>query len=168
VWKTRICGVLMLASGAVVAQQPGAGPGKAASDLEPAVNTSAPAPARAPGPASGVTDTVAAKAPGSPPAARAATKPAVAAARPAVKPAGRSMDRLQLESTQITGNRELPKVMYVVPWRRADLGDLMVRPANSLLDEALTPVDRDVFRRQSQYYEALQPDQTDRAPAALK
>lgn len=68
------------------------------------------------------------------------------------------MDRLDLDATQITGNRELPKVLYIVPWKQADLGDLVGRPANSLLDEVLEPVDRDVFRRQNRYYDALQPD----------
>jgi hypothetical protein len=29
---------------------------------------------------------------------------------------------------------------------------------NSLLDEVLEPVDRDVFRRQNRYFEALQPN----------
>ena len=45
--------------------------------------------------------------------------------------------------------------MYVVPWRKADPGEFAGRPPNSLLDEALTPVDRDVFRRQNRYYSAL-------------
>jgi hypothetical protein len=68
----------------------------------------------------------------------------------------RPEDRIQLDTTQISGNRELPKVMYVVPWRRADLGDVGARPQKSLLDEALTPVDRDVFRRENRYYAALE------------
>jgi hypothetical protein len=72
----------------------------------------------------------------------------------------RAKDRLDLDETRITGNRELPRVMYVVPWKRADLGDLTGRPANSLLDEVLSPVDRDVFRRQNRYYDALKPDTT--------
>jgi hypothetical protein len=46
----------------------------------------------------------------------------------------------------------------VVPWKRPDLGDLAGRPANSLLDEVLAPVDRDVFKRQNRYYDALKPD----------
>lgn len=75
------------------------------------------------------------------------------------------MDRLELDATQITGNRELPKVLYIVPWKRPDLGDLMGRPANSLLDEVLEPVDRDVFKRQNRYYQALQPDTRREAPA---
>ncbi len=66
-----------------------------------------------------------------------------------------TVDRLELETTSITGNRELPKVMYIVPWKKADLGDLSGKPARSLIDEVLAPVDRDVFRREVDYYEAL-------------
>jgi len=69
-------------------------------------------------------------------------------------------DRIELDTTDITGNRELPKVLYIVPWKRSDLGDLVGRPANSLLDEVLAPVDRDVFKRENRYYDALKPDAT--------
>jgi hypothetical protein len=82
--------------------------------------------------------------------------PATTAAQPAAARA--AQDRIELDATQITGNRELPRVLYVVPWKRADLGDLSGRPANSLLDEVLSPVDRDVFRRQNRYYRELKPD----------
>jgi len=119
-------------------------------DLEPKVDTSAnPPPAAADG------------------AAKAANESATPEASPTVQAApsqprrtegGRVMDRIDLEATQITGNRELPKVLYIVPWKRADLGDLIGKPANSLLDEVLEPVDRDVFRRQNRYYDALKPD----------
>ena len=68
---------------------------------------------------------------------------------------GKAMDRLELERTQITGNRELPKVMVIVPWKRSDIGDLVGRPVNSLVDEVLQPVDREVFRREINYYGAL-------------
>jgi hypothetical protein len=81
---------------------------------------------------------------------------------------GKAHDSLQLDTTQITGNRELPKVLYIVPWKRSDLGDLVGKPVNSLLDEVLTPVDRDVFKRQNRYYEALKPDAAkDAAGAAV-
>ena len=69
-----------------------------------------------------------------------------------------AQDRADIDRTQIIGNRELPKVLYIVPWRSAELGDLVGRPLNSLLDEVLEPVDRDVFRRQNRYFEALQPN----------
>ncbi len=48
-------------------------------------------------------------------------------------------------------------MLYIVPWKRSDLGDLVGRPVNSLLDEVLTPVDRDVFQRENRYYRALTP-----------
>ena len=125
--------------------------------LEPAVNTSAlPPAAAAPAPTPAISPAVPA-AKGPVPAGT--DKPAGKPAAPA-KPAGgrKAQDRLELDATQITGNSELPRVLYVVPWKRSDLGDLTGRPVNSLLDEVLTPVDRDVFRRQNRYYEALRPD----------
>ena len=64
-------------------------------------------------------------------------------------------DRVILDTTIVTGNRELPKVLYIVPWKKADLGDLPAQPFNTLLDEVLTPVDRDVFRREVTYYGAV-------------
>jgi hypothetical protein len=144
--KLLLVAMLLLAA-AAVAQQPAP-----AEDLQPGVNTSAPSQAPASTP-----PTATKPAP--------AAAPATAANNPAARPAarGNAKDRLDLDSTQITGNRELPKVLYIVPWRSAEMGDLVGRPVNSLLDEVLEPVDRDVFRRQNRYFEALQPNEA--APA---
>ena len=70
-------------------------------------------------------------------------------------PGGGVMDELDLGRTEITGNQELPKVLYIVPWKKSDPGDLMGRPANTLLDEVLAPVDRGEFVRQVDYYDDL-------------
>jgi hypothetical protein len=67
-------------------------------------------------------------------------------------------DRLQLGTATVTGDREQPKVMYIVPWKRSDIGDLAGKPMNSLVDEILAPVDRDVFKREVVYYKAVQAD----------
>lgn len=64
-------------------------------------------------------------------------------------------DRLDLEGTTITGNQELPKALHIVPWKSADPGELAARPMNSLIDEILAPIDRDVFLRELEYYEAV-------------
>lgn len=64
-------------------------------------------------------------------------------------------DRLELDTTTVSGNRDLPKVQYIVPWKKADVGNLPGQPFNTLLDEALTPVDREVFRREVEYYQAV-------------
>jgi hypothetical protein len=64
-------------------------------------------------------------------------------------------DRVDLDTTVVTGNRELPKVMYIVPWKKADIGELPGQPFNTLLDEVLDPLDRDEFRREVRYFEAI-------------
>lgn len=64
-------------------------------------------------------------------------------------------DQMQLESTSIRGNQELPKVMYIVPWKDPNLGDVTGKPVNSLIDEVLAPLDRDVFLRQTKYFDQL-------------
>ena len=68
-----------------------------------------------------------------------------------------AQDRADIDRTQIIGNRELPKVIYIVPWKKPLPGDLSGRPVVSVLDEALSAVDRDVFRRQVRYDALIQP-----------
>ena len=66
-------------------------------------------------------------------------------------------DRADIDRSQIVGNRELPKVLYIVPWKKPLPGELSGRPVHSVLDEALAAIDRDVFRRQLRYDQQLQP-----------
>jgi len=137
-------------------QAPPARPLPRPEQLEPAVDTSRNTPAAAP--AAGV-------APADANAAGDARKPPAAGTAGARKePSGskasarKGPDRLELDPTDITGNRELPKVLYIVPWKRSDLGDLLGKPVNSLVDEVLQPLDRDVFQRENRYYDALKPE----------
>ena len=76
----------------------------------------------------------------------------VACALAALSCSAFAQDRADIDRTQIIGNRELPKVLYIVPWKKPLPGDLAGRPLVSVLDEALAPVDRDVFRRQVNYH----------------
>jgi hypothetical protein len=157
--------------------------------LEPGVNTS-PAPPDAPAAAAAPESPTSGESPASheSPASRESPKagespasrespgaaetaaPATAARKSAAGAKSAAHDkpeRLELETTDITGNRELPKVLYIVPWKRSDLGDLAGKPVNSLVDEVLQPLDRDVFQRENRYYDALKPDQAaGKAPAA--
>jgi hypothetical protein len=161
-----VVSVLLVAASSVLAQTPApmapasstTPPPTETDELEPAVNTSAPAtaPNTTASPASDVP-----AASGSNPPVR-SQSPAAPTTRTPPAARGRVVDRVQLDTTQITGNRELPKVLYIVPWKRSDLGDLGGRPVNSLLDEVLKPVDRDVFRRENRYFEAVKPDQPTR------
>ncbi len=97
-----------------------------------------------------------------PPAGKAAPEAPSAARTPKAggqKPPG-GVDRLDLNTATVTGDREQPKVMYIVPWKSSDMGDLSGRPMNSLLDEALTPVDRDEFKREVAYFNAVKVDRS--------
>ena len=76
-----------------------------------------------------------------------------------------AQDRADIDRTQIIGNRELPKVLYIVPWKKPVPGDLSGRPLVSVLDEVLAPIDRDVFRRQVQYDAQTQTQAQARGPA---
>jgi hypothetical protein len=62
---------------------------------------------------------------------------------------------VNLDTTAIRGNQELPKVLYIVPWKDPALVGLAGRPVNSLVEEVLSPVDREVFRRQGRYWQQL-------------
>lgn len=64
-------------------------------------------------------------------------------------------ERLIMQGTAVIGNQELPKVLYIVPWKKSELPDLSEPPLESLIDEALKPIDRSVFRRQIEYYQTL-------------
>jgi hypothetical protein len=64
-------------------------------------------------------------------------------------------ERLEMEGTAIIGNQELPMVLYIVPWKPSELPDLSEPPLQSLIDDALAPVDREEFRREVLYRDAL-------------
>jgi hypothetical protein len=76
--------------------------------------------------------------------------------KPVAQPLSRaSADKLLLDRTSIRGNQELPRVLYIVPWKDSEIGNVVGKPVNSLIDEVLAPVDRDVFRRQTKYFDQL-------------
>lgn len=155
--------------------------GEPRADTSRALAGGAPPASRAPGGPASVglpnSASVDATPPGGP--ASAVTPPGKTAARPTgtaangTRPAGageraaKPSDRVDLDTTTVTGNRELPKVLYIVPWKKSDIGDLLGKPMNSLLDEVLAPVDREVFRREVIYYRAVSSDATQNgAPGA--
>jgi hypothetical protein len=83
-----------------------------------------------------------------------ASVPPPSSGAPAAKPA-LGPQRMDLDASAIRGNQELPKVLYIVPWKEPGLAEPAGRPLNSLVDEVLAPVDREVFRRQMTYFHQL-------------
>lgn len=132
------------------AERPRRAPLAVPEDFAPAVDVSR-LPAAAPGGGAAPQEAAAPEQPSQPRVA-----PAAAQASPAADLGRTTTARtIDLGTTSITGNQELPKVLYIVPWKRSDLGELVGRPVNTLLDEVLAPVDPEVFERHLQYYESL-------------
>jgi hypothetical protein len=65
-------------------------------------------------------------------------------------------EQIDLEGARLFGNRDLPNITYVVPWKEERFEAIDVKPIGTLFDEALKPLDRDVFMREVEYYELLQ------------
>jgi len=57
-----------------------------------------------------------------------------------------------LSGTSVIGNREVPKSLYIVPWKNSEVG-VQTDLSRDLLDEGATPVDPREFRRQVDFYE---------------
>ena len=68
-----------------------------------------------------------------------------------------AQERLELDGTSIIGNKELPKVLYIVPWKRTERVDFSSPPIVSIMDQALTPIERNTFRRQVRYHQVIFP-----------
>jgi len=79
-----------------------------------------------------------------------------------------AQDHADIDKSQIIGNRELPKVLYIVPWKKPVPGDLTGKPLQSVIDEALSPVDKDVFKREVKYETPPEATNKDQATAADK
>lgn len=75
----------------------------------------------------------------------------------------RVLDRLDLDTSKITGTRELPKVLAIVPWKSDEPGPGVDQGYSTLVDEALRGVDRDVFRTETRYFEVVAAGKRDAA-----
>lgn len=65
-------------------------------------------------------------------------------------------DALDMEGMSVVGNRELPKALYIVPWKAPSPVDSEIGMSDSLLvNQSFGPLDRDEFRRSLQYHDAF-------------
>ena len=62
----------------------------------------------------------------------------------------KKQDAKEMSGMSIVGNDEAPKSLYIVPWKSSEIG--VETSLNSLLNEGDVPVDKDVFKRQLEYY----------------
>ena len=61
-----------------------------------------------------------------------------------------NQDAKEMSGMSIVGNDEAPKSLYIVPWKSSEIG--VETSLNALLNEGDVPVDRDVFKRQLDFY----------------
>lgn len=57
----------------------------------------------------------------------------------------------ELSGMSIVGNDEAPKSLYIVPWKSSEIG--VETSLDMLPDKDAAPVDREVFKRQLDYYQ---------------
>ena len=62
----------------------------------------------------------------------------------------KEQDAKEMSGMSIVGNDEAPKSLYIVPWKSSEIG--VETSLNRLLNEGDVPVDRDVFKRQLDFY----------------
>ena len=66
-------------------------------------------------------------------------------------PAGQAQEGLVTLRSTVTGNRELPRVMYILPWQLPADATENYELRASFADELFEAVDRDEFLRTLQY-----------------
>lgn len=62
--------------------------------------------------------------------------------------------------TNVVGSQEAPTVMNVVPWKDKEVKLEKKSPTTTILNQVLQPLDRDVLRREVQYFRSLQEQKT--------
>jgi hypothetical protein len=57
-----------------------------------------------------------------------------------------------ISGMSIVGNNEAPKSLFIVPWKSSEIG-FETGLTSGILDDAMRPVDREVFMREIEFYE---------------
>lgn len=63
--------------------------------------------------------------------------------------------QLKSEGVKIFGQSELPKVLYIVPWKRRQAKEIEMPTSQSLTSDVLEPIDPEIFRRQIRYHDLI-------------
>lgn len=66
-----------------------------------------------------------------------------------------AQERLDMEGTEIVGNKELPRVLYIVPWKSTERFEISTPPVVSIMEQQLTTIDRPSFKRKIHYHDAI-------------
>jgi hypothetical protein len=70
-----------------------------------------------------------------------------------LSPLAQAQQKIEMEVTVFKGNKELPKVLYIVPWKRLADGNLKQKLVlHSLFEEAFDPIEPEAFQRYVEDY----------------
>jgi len=73
-------------------------------------------------------------------------------------PGSSAQDKLDMQGTQVIGNRELPNMLYIIPWKSINPVQLTPPPIESVMDEPFQSLNRSQFQRRLLYYHSFYPD----------
>ena len=63
--------------------------------------------------------------------------------------------RLDMRGTSIIGNKELPNMLYIIPWKSVSPVELEPPAIDSVLDQPLQALDRQSLKRRIRYHDRL-------------
>ncbi len=64
-------------------------------------------------------------------------------------------EKITMDSLQVIGNKEMPNILYILPWQTAQLPSMVELPLSGLIQDALQPVDRESMLRRKYYQEVV-------------
>lgn len=74
-----------------------------------------------------------------------------------------SEDKITMDSLQVIGNKEMPNILYILPWQTAQLPSMVELPLSGLIQDALQPVDRESMLRRKYYQQVMSSSESSRA-----
>jgi hypothetical protein len=72
-------------------------------------------------------------------------------------------EKITMDSLQVIGNKEMPNILYILPWQTAQLPTMVELPLSGLIQDALQPVDRESILRRKYYQEVVLSAESSRA-----
>lgn len=75
---------------------------------------------------------------------------------------GMAREVVEMESAQIKGDQEQPKVLYVIPWQETVDDQRFKQPIESLIGEIFEPLDRNAFLNEFRIHNAMKQGRSSR------
>ena len=74
-------------------------------------------------------------------------------------------ERITMDGLKVIGNKEMPNILYILPWQSAKLPTMVELPLSGLIKDALQPIDRESVLRKKFYQEIVLKTESDKTEA---